>query len=246
MSSPDRSQAQNPLLAELEAATSAAAFDEEAREAAIRRYGFAVPNDAALDEISGHALPRGVVEIGAGTGYWAAALSRKGVDVVAYDLEPAPSAENQWFAGTEPWFTIGRADHTVVRDHTDRLLLVVWPTRNETWAADAVEAYAIAGGRRVAYIGEGPGGRTGDDRFHALLGEIPRCIQCIYGVSLTTCTCGIRPRWQRVATVELPRWPGCEDRLYLYGPNAPRDWRLAKKPYTMRATIRRWWERQRR
>jgi len=32
------------------------------------------------------------VEVGAGAGYWAATLRRRGVDVLAYDLNP-PSAE---------------------------------------------------------------------------------------------------------------------------------------------------------
>ena len=32
------------------------------------------------------------MEVGAGTGYWAATLRRRGVDVLAYDLIP-PSAE---------------------------------------------------------------------------------------------------------------------------------------------------------
>ena len=53
----------------------------------LRRYGFAVPTDAALDAIVA-CSPRGVLELGAGAGQWAALLARRGVDVVAYDVAP--------------------------------------------------------------------------------------------------------------------------------------------------------------
>ncbi|MFV0257346.1 MAG: hypothetical protein ACK5PP_02695 [Acidimicrobiales bacterium] len=202
----------NPLL---DALRQAASGDEAARDDAIRRYGFAVPDGDALAAIAERA-PAGVVEIGAGTGYWAAQLAGYGVDVVAYDPEPAPSPANRWFAGAEPWFEVAAADHRVVERHPDRLLLLVWPTRNETWAADAVTAHARAGGRALAYVGEGPGGRTGDDRFHALLGEIDQCLHCTYGVADTACTCGVTPLWRRSHLIDLPRWPGCDDRLHIY------------------------------
>ncbi|MFV0524925.1 MAG: hypothetical protein ACK5RL_10525 [Acidimicrobiales bacterium] len=204
----------NPLL---EALRRAAPGDGAARDDAIGRYGFAVPDEVALAAIARHA-PAGVVEIGAGTGYWAAQLAGHGLDVAAYDPQPAPSPDNRWFAGAEPWFELTTADHRVVERHPDRLLLLVWPTRNETWAAEAIESYAAAGGDRVAYVGEGPGGRTGDDRFHALLGEIDRCLRCAYEVADTACTCGVTPLWERVERIELPHWPDCQDRLHIYRP----------------------------
>lgn len=49
--------------------------DLEGREAVLRRYGFAVPTEAALDEIA-HRSPAGVVGLGAGVGYWAASAVR--------------------------------------------------------------------------------------------------------------------------------------------------------------------------
>jgi len=47
------------------------------------------PNSGALALLAARAP---LVEVGAGTGYWAATLRRRGVDVLAYDLNP-PSAE---------------------------------------------------------------------------------------------------------------------------------------------------------
>jgi hypothetical protein len=185
------------------------------REQAIARYGFAVPNDEALDLIVAWS-PEGVVELGAGVGYLARLLADRGVDVVAYDKDPPPSATNRWFAGREPWHPVLPGDEGVVGEQTQRTLLIVWPTRDETWPADAVEAFHHAGGGRLVYVGEGPGGRSGDDRFHALLGGIPRCLACTYGVADAACTCGAPVLWRRQRTVELPQWHGYTDRAEAY------------------------------
>jgi hypothetical protein len=50
-------------------------------------YTLSVPTEPALGAIA-EASPHGVVEVGAGTGYWARLLHDCGVDVVAYDLAP--------------------------------------------------------------------------------------------------------------------------------------------------------------
>ena len=60
------------------------------RDWLARLYAFAVPNKAALDEL---ATVSPIVEVGAGTGYWASLLRSQGVDVVAYDSIP-PSSED--------------------------------------------------------------------------------------------------------------------------------------------------------
>ena len=184
-------------------------------EAILRRYGFAVPTDAALDEIARRS-PAGVVELGAGVGYWAHQLFRRGVDVVAYDIEPPPSALNHRFAGSTPWHRITRGNELVVGAHRDRSLLLIWPTKNETWAAQALVTYAEAGGACVLYVGDGPGGRTGDPTFHAILGQLGRCLACGLGVPDAPCTCDARQLWRRVAEVGLPAWQAEEVSLSVY------------------------------
>lgn len=185
------------------------------RAGSITRYGFSIPSDEALQAVAGFS-PRGVVEIGAGTGYWSRLLYELGVDVVAYDLAPPPSPTNRWFAGSQPWYWVRRGDETVVDLHPDRTLLIVWPTRNDTWAARASERFHQAGGQRFAYVGEGPGGRTGDDCLHAVLGGYDRCWMCAYGVANAPCICSIRARWRRRASMELTHWDGMHDDLHLY------------------------------
>lgn len=210
---------ENPLLESFEAAMATSADLDASRSELIARYSFAVPTSDALDAIA-RATPEGVIEIGAGTGYWAYALRRHGVDVQAFDLEPAPSGRNAWFAGVPPWHPVHEGGHEVAGRFPRRTLLIVWPTKNESWAADALECYFDAGGGVVAYVGEGPGGRTGDEVFHALLGEAETCIQCTYGTSATPCICGVAARWRRVESIPLPHWPGYRDDLHIYARGA--------------------------
>ena len=93
----------NPLLDAFEEAT-AAGHNDGMRSQLIARYGFAVPSDEALTAIE-RCSPQGVIELGAGTGYWAFLLQQRGVDVVAFDIEPAPvSAERvvRWHPAMAP------------------------------------------------------------------------------------------------------------------------------------------------
>lgn len=187
----------------------------EDRVSLIRRYSFATPTEEALEAIAA-ASPRGVVELGAGTGYWARLLYERGVDVIAYDVSPPPSSDSQWFAGVTPWYPVERDDGRVVTEHADRTLLLVWPTRDESWAARAAIDFHQAGGRSLVYVGEGPGGRTGDDELHAVLGHYDRCLACAYALADRPCICGVGQRWQLHETAELPHWEGLEDDLRVY------------------------------
>lgn len=146
----------NPLLDLFEVSMTRRAQIVEMRNTSIAKYAFAIPTVQALDRIR-ECSPGGVVEIGAGTGYWAHAFHQRGVDVEAYDIEPAPSLRNAWFAGTPPWYRVQRRDDGVAGEHPGRTLLIVWPTKNEIWAAAAVERYFEAGGMCVVHVGEGPG-----------------------------------------------------------------------------------------
>lgn len=228
-----QSVATNPLLDAFNEAIAAGVDLDDTRSQLIARFGFAIPSEEALGAIL-RCSPRGVVELGAGTGYWAYLLQQLGLDVVAFDIAPAPDGQNRWFTGRRAWHPVHRGDYDVVGHHPERTLLVVWPTKNEIWAATAVERYYDAGGECLVYVGEGPGGRTGDDVFHALLGELTSCVQCEYGSTTSPCVCGVEARWRRSETVPLPHWPGYHDDLHIYTRRAhgarPRRRRLHRPP----------------
>lgn len=169
------------------------------------KYAFAIPNDKALDVI---AEVGPVVEIGAGTGYWAEMLRRRGCDVAAYDLLGERHAH--WF----PYGCLGRVDvggTEMAAQHSDRTLLLVWPYM-DSMAYDATVAYAEAGGRRLVYVGEGWGGATASDDFFALVG---------HGCAAEwdddhDCSDHPAPAWREVADVALPQWDGIHDHLHVF------------------------------
>lgn len=181
--------------------------DRYPRWVMVKKYSWAIPSEDALAAIAEHS-PRGVVEIGAGAGYWAMLLRERGVDVIAYDPAPAPD-ESKWHDG-HAWSEVLRADHTAVIGHPDRTLLLCWPNYDEPHTAEAVELF---GGDTVIYIGEPASGCTGDARLHALLGE-PDC-WCWD----EPCACGVKstaPLFREVAEVEIPQWHGLHDSLRVF------------------------------
>jgi len=204
----------------------------------METVAFALPSESVLRAIA-EASPHGVVEIGAGTGYWARLLHDRGVDVVAFDVAPPPSVDNPWFAGMTPWYPVRLGDESAVDRHARRTLLLVWPTRNEDWGAAAVERFAEAGGERLAFVGETVGGGTGDDRLHALLGELDRCWSCAYDIQTSPCVCGIRARWRGTDIIELPHSGDDELRLYVRDDSraalTPVPTRTAQTPWRQRA-----------
>jgi hypothetical protein len=154
----------------------------------VRRYAFAVPTPAALAAVARYAP---IVELGAGTGYWAFVLRERGVDVVAYDLAPPDRLPNPHLFRPVTWTRVEQGGVEVLASHADRALFLCWPSYRDPFAAHALEAYT---GKTLIYVGEPPGGHTADDAFFA---ELAR-------------------RWRLVEHVALPNWPGTHDALSVY------------------------------
>lgn len=205
----------NPLLDHHRGWAERGDRDAEGIRVARARYAFAVPNGPALELIQ-RSSPDGLVEIGAGRGYWAQQLVARGTDVKAYDVDPPQTERSRWFEGPTTFHPVEDADHRVVADHGERTLLMVWPTKGEAWPAETLEIFHAAGGTLVAYVGQPPGGATGDEWFHALLGELGRCMACVYGVVSAPCTCAVVPMWRRRASLLLPSFDDIADELRIY------------------------------
>ena len=156
-----------------------------ARGALAREYAWAVPTHQALTAIAEYS-PHGVVEIGAGTGYWAGLLRDMGVDVVAYDAEPY---DNTYARGRHSEVLCGGPDR--VRLHPHRTLLLCWPPFWNGMANQALRAYL---GDTVVYIGEDSGGCTGGRHFHKRLDR----------------------DWDCVLVVAIPQWEGLHDEMFIY------------------------------
>jgi hypothetical protein len=193
------------------------------RDEASKRYAWAVPDEAAIAAIVNHS-PYGVVEIGAGTGYWAKLLYDAGCDVAAFDLNPPGEPPRQsgpdvntWHADQEPWYPVEYGMSTAVQYYPQRTLLLVWPPYGDVMAYHAAVQYE---GDTIVYVGEGSGGCTADGRFHKLVGADP----CWHYdddfndlESDPDCdTCTIEPQWREVEVLDIPQWSGLHDRMYIY------------------------------
>ena len=106
---------------------------------------------------------RGVVESGAGGGYWAWQMEQAGVSVAAYD--PNEPGDGNHFA-RRSWTTVLRDDHSAPKYHPDRALFLCWPSYADPWAAQSLACYS---GDLLIYAGEGDGGCCADDEFFRLL-----------------------------------------------------------------------------
>jgi hypothetical protein len=105
---------------------------------------------------------RGVMEPGAGSGYWAWQMEQAGIDVAAY--EPNEQGPGNTFA-RRTWTALLRDDHDAPKHHPDRALFLCWPSYAEPWAAQSLACYT---GDLLIYCGEGEGGCTADDGFFEL------------------------------------------------------------------------------
>ena len=213
-----------PLLV----AEARASGDQPLEAEVLRRYGFAVPTDAALDAIVACST-RGVLELGAGTGHWAALLARRGLDVVAYDVAPPPSPANAWFAGVQPWHHVHPGDERVVEECAERSLLSSGRrgTRRGrlTRSTGTTRPAATTSSSSVRV-------RAGARATAASTPDSARptaCIACTYGVADTACTCGIDAHWTRTSRTALPEWHGAETALHVYEPAHAEERRSSRR-----------------
>jgi hypothetical protein len=154
----------------------------------VQRYAFAVPNDAALATLARYAP---IVELGAGTGYWAFLLRGRGVDCLAYDLAPPDVSPNPNRFRPLTWTAVECGDVDALAAHGDRALFLCWPAYHDPFAARALAAYT---GTTLLYIGEPAGGHTADGAFFAQLAR----------------------EWRPLEQVAIPNWPGTCDALTVY------------------------------
>lgn len=134
-------------------------------------YAYAIPSPETLQWVVSLCNGRGLLETGAGRGYWAHLLQQHGLDVLAFDSEPPDSTPNVSFPETSGqrsvWHPVGSlADLERTHSAGDRVLFLCWPPGwGDPMALNALTRYADAGGDRLIYIGEPKGGKTGTDEF---------------------------------------------------------------------------------
>ena len=156
---------------------------EAARLALAQRYSYVLPDAITLAALCDLGP---LVEMGAGTGYWAYRLQRAGADIIAFDMAP-PDGDipNRYHARTATWTEVRHGGHTVLRDHSGRALFLCWPPLFSS-LGDCLRSYA---GDTVACIGDG-GHRTArlrglNDAFDVIAVHPVRALDPLPGIAPT-------------------------------------------------------------
>jgi hypothetical protein len=165
------------------------------------KYCWAIPDPDTIDFLVQWA-GQSVVEIGAGTGYFAWQLAQRGIPVHAYDIAPphlctnndyhSPHNEQHEFTGQtrEVYHSVAVGSPEVLERHAESTLLLCWPPMGDM-ATRCLQYYP---GNRLLYIGEWDGGCTADEDFFALLAK----------------------EWREAASRDPVQWDGIHDVVYAF------------------------------
>jgi hypothetical protein len=157
----------------------------QARYDMCRKYSFAIPTKEAINEISKFSP---IVEIGAGSGYWASLLQKNGAKVLAYDKFPKDNKYNF----TKKYTKIEKAGEEILKEiDSSYSLLLSWPNYDNDFAHNALKIFK---GQTVIYIGEPEGGCTANDKFHQEL----------------------KKSWRLHKEISIPQWDGIHDTVMIY------------------------------
>jgi len=158
------------------------------RSSLVRKYSWAIPNEKALETIISYGP---LMEIGAGTGYWAALLRQRGADVICYESQLTETGRNSYVFKGHSWTEVLPGTESAAAYHPDRSLMLCWPPEKDEMAYQALKSYR---GQTLIYVGEEPPGCTADEKFHDL----------------------VRSEWHLQKRIDLPRWHLLQDSLYVY------------------------------
>jgi len=157
------------------------------------RFAWSIPSDEALQAIAS-ASPNGVLEVGAGNGYWAFLLRSRGIDVLAMDRFPVQDGENPvWTRQSDatvallqrPWTHVQSGNGKDVGVYgEERTLLLCW-----FYSTQTVQTYR---GRTIVFVGEW----RGSERFAELYDALER-------------------GWRTRARIALPHFYGVADSLWI-------------------------------
>lgn len=158
-------------------------------------FAYAVPTPLALDTIAEFGS---IVEIGAGTGYWANLLRNRGVKISAFDSVPTTSSgeQNEFHANVPSFCEVIKAGTAAVRKFSgDSALFLCFPPPDDTMALEALRLYS---GQHVIHVGEWEG-FTGSLEFETQLFQHFRLIRRVELPNWQD-TCYDLTVWERIST----------------------------------------------
>ena len=144
-----------------------------------------------------------IQEFGAGCGYWAAILKKRGVDILACERDPKAESNEFILRDADPDVVIQGDPFDHLTD--DRALMLIWPYSDESthkgdglaWDAEMLMNYQ---GSKVIYVGDWPSQGVGV--------SAPKCCSESFLDILES-------EWKIVEHVELPCWPQTPNDLFV-------------------------------
>jgi hypothetical protein len=159
------------------------------RSELVRQYAWAVPTPDVVAEIVKYSP---IIEIGAGTGYWARQIQLAGGNVLAFDkAPPGLSKKKNWYDHQTTYFNVQRGRASKIKKHPDRTLFLCWPPYSTSLAHDCLSLYR---GNVFLYVGEDRYGCNGDRAFWKLIGA----------------------EWEEERYMEIPQWDGLHDNFHVF------------------------------
>lgn len=131
----------------------------EERDRAIKNISYAIPCNEAIECLVSLSP---IVEIGAGTGYWASLIAKAGGDIICYDDYSLSAIEHG------KYYKVNMGDPEAVKLHSDRTLFLCWTQYDTNMAYQSLFHYT---GHSLCLISEGYGGCCGNDAFFENLEE---------------------------------------------------------------------------
>jgi hypothetical protein len=130
-----------------------------------QKYSWAIPNDDALVEVAKFTP---LIEIGAGTGYWAWLLRQLEVDILAFDKNPpGHPLKSRYHPTAVTWTEVLSGDESVLDSIDNRTLFLCWPPSNHPMAFNTLSRFR---GSTFLFVGETwPSCATGNEDFFRLL-----------------------------------------------------------------------------
>lgn len=133
--------------------------DSEQRDDFVEKFGYAILNRDTVETLRPYAP---ILEVAAGTGYWAYELQKHGIDTVPTDPHP----EQLW--PSAPWTTVHHVNGLhALEKYPEHNLLISWPDMAR-WPTHIVRKFR---GKYLIYVGEPKNGSTGTDRMFQALAD---------------------------------------------------------------------------
>ena len=156
------------------------------RDQLVTKYAWSIPTNPVIGLLS--SLFGQIVEIGAGTGYWASLLQQCGAQVVPFDKHP----QHNPYRHHPHWVPVYEGTEEVLSKFGPRwTLLLGWPPYEDSMAEHTLAAFR---GKHLIYIGEDRWGCCATHEFFQQLDQ----------------------SWTRLHVYELPQWSGIHDQVEVW------------------------------